>query len=316
MDLVTLGESMVLLTPTQTGPLRYAHTFSRRLGGAESNVAIGLARLGKKVSWISKVGNDEFGEYILSTIRGEGVDTSAVKCDPEAPSGLYIKERRTPDRFRVFYYRYDSAASRLTPDDIDVGTIQRAKILHLTGITPALSTSCRETVVHAITIARRHQVTVSFDPNMRLKLWTVEEAGPVLREIIAHSDIVLPGIEEGHLLYNETDPKRLAAKILSCGPSVCVVKLGVEGAYFATNDGDEGFVPALKFEQIVDPVGAGDGFAAGLLCGYLEGKPWREAVEMGNKVGGIVTQYEGDMEGLPTKEELLDIQKDEQDVTR
>lgn len=316
MDVVTLGESMVLLTPTRTGPLRYAHTFFRQLGGAESNVAIGLARLGKKSGWISKVGDDEFGEYVISTIRGEGVDTTSVKRDPQAPTGLYIKERRTSDQFRVFYYRHESAASRLVPEDLDESYISRSKIFHLTGITPALSESCKETVEHAFDIAARHNLTVSFDPNIRLKLWNIEEADPVLRNCIARSDIVLPGLEEGRLLYNETDPERLAEKILKTGPSVCVVKLGAEGAYFAEKGGDKGFVPGLTFKNIVDPVGAGDGFAAGLLAGYLEGKTWCESVEIGNKVGGIVTQFAGDMEGLPTKEDLAVIEMNQKDVTR
>lgn len=316
MDVVTLGESMVLLTPTQTGPLRYAQMFSRRLGGAESNVAIGLARLEKKVGWISKVGDDEFGEYIIATIRGEGVNTSAVKRDSKAPTGLYIKELRTPNQLHVSYYRQGSAASKLTPEDLDETYISRAKILHVTGITPALSETCHQTTEHAFNIAKRHKLIISFDPNIRLKLWRAEEARPVLRHYISRSDIVLPGLEEGELLYNETDPKRLANTILETGPSVCVVKLGAAGAYFATKTGDNGFVPGLKFKHIVDPVGAGDGFAAGLLCGYLEEKTWHEAVELGNKVGGIVTQYAGDMEGLPTKKELLAVEKDEQDVTR
>lgn len=316
MDVVTLGESMVLLTPTRTGPLRYAHTFNRQLGGAESNVAIGLARLGKEVGWISKVGADEFGEYVISTVRGEGVDTTSVKRDSQAPTGLYIKELRTTDRFRVFYYRHDSAASRLTPSDLDESYISQAKVLHLTGITPALSESCKETVEHAFEIARRHNQIVSFDPNIRLKLWTVDEASSVLRHFISKSDIVLPGLDEGELLYNEADPERLAEKILDTGPGVCVVKLGAKGAYFATKDGEKGFVPGLKFKQIVDPVGAGDGFAAGFLCGYLEGQSWYDAVKMGNKVGGIVTQFAGDMEGLPTQEDLAALETEQEDVSR
>lgn len=316
MDVVTLGESMILLTPTEAGPLRYAHTFSRRLGGAESNVAIGLARLGKRVGWVSKVGDDEFGEYLISTIRGEGVDTSHVMRDPEAPTGLYIKEQRTPDQIRVSYYRHGSAASRMTADELDESYMSRANILHLTGITPALSESCRKMMDQAFDIAQRHDVKVSFDPNIRLKLWTMAEAKPVLRDFIARSHIVLPGLEEGKLLYNETDPERLADLILESGPQVCIVKLGAEGAYFAEKNGEKGFVPGLKFTHVVDPVGAGDGFAAGVLAGHLEGKPWREAVRMGNQVGGIVTQFAGDMEGLPTKEDLAALDMEQDDVTR
>lgn len=316
MDVVTIGESMVLLTPNRMGPLRYAQIFTKQLGGAESNVSIGLSRLGKKVGWISKVGTDEFGEYVINTIRGEGVDTSAVIRDPNALTGLYIKEKRTPDNFQVYYYRKGSAASRLKADDLDESYISQAKILHLTGITPALSASCLDAVICAYDIAERHNMIVSFDPNIRTKLWSIEEARPVLQNLISRSDIVLPGIDEGRVLYNESNPERIASAILETGPKVCVVKLGERGAYFAVKDGIKGHVNGLRFEKVVDPVGAGDGFAAGLLAGYLEGKSWHESVLMGNKVGGLVTQYEGDMEGLPTKDELVNLDYGRAEVTR
>src|SRR5690625_2701899 len=189
MDVVTFGESMILLTPIKKGKLRYSPLFSRQLAGAESNVAIGLARLGKKVGWISKVGDDEFGKYLVSTIRGEGVDTSMVKRSSSSNTGLCIKENYSPNKFNILYYRNNSAASKLTTDDLNENYISQAKVLHLTGITPALSESCNLATNYALKIARRNNMIISFDPNIRLKLWTVETFKPVLKEYISKSDI-------------------------------------------------------------------------------------------------------------------------------
>lgn len=146
MDVPPLGETMVLFTPESMGCLRYETNFSAKVAGAESNVALGLARLGHRRGWMSRLGDDEFGKKILSFIRGEDVEVSEVRLDPSASTGLYFKEMLTEDEIHVQYYRKDSAASRLQSSDLNEEYISQAKFLHLTGITPALSDSCRETV--------------------------------------------------------------------------------------------------------------------------------------------------------------------------
>src|SRR5207245_2245121 len=165
LDLVTLGESMVLLLAEQSGPMREAMTFRRYIAGAESNVASGLSRLGHHSGWFSRVGADEFGRAIVFRIRGEGVDTSHVITDPRAPTGIVIRERRDVGPIEQVYYRRGSAASQLSPDDLDESYLTHARFLHLTGITPALSDSCRQTVFAAAEIARGAGVTVVLDPN-------------------------------------------------------------------------------------------------------------------------------------------------------
>lgn len=303
MDVVTLGETMVLFTAEATGYMRYANQFSAKVAGAESNVAIGLARLGHETGWISKLGQDEFGMKIISFIRGEGVDVSKVLNDSKASTGLYFKERLTEEEVAVQYYRTGSAASRMTAKDLSEAYISKAKFLHISGITPALSQSCYETVLRAIEIAKMNGVQVVFDPNLRRKLWVEDKARKTLMDIAKRSDIILPGIDEGAFLLGEDEPKAMAEKFHELGPSCVVIKLGDQGAYYLSEK-EQGTVPAYPVSRVVDPVGAGDGFAAGLLSGLLDQLPLQTAVKRGAAVGALVTMVKGDVEGLPDRERL------------
>jgi len=298
MDVVTIGETMVLLTPGSVGPLRYVTKFEKTIGGAESNVAIALARLGHAAGWVSRLGDDEFGLYVRNFIRGEGVDTSRVVFDEKYPTAVFFKERQANNEPKVYYYRKGSAASQLSADDLDENYIAGAKYLHLTGITAALSSSCRAMMERAIEIARENQLTVVFDPNIRLKLWSKEEAREALMDISSKCDIVMPGIEEGEIMTGETEPEKIAARLLENGAKVVVLKLGEKGAFYATQESAE-YVPGYPVHEIVDPIGAGDGFAAGFLSGLLRGWSLSKAVMLGNRVGAFALSVVGDVEGYP-----------------
>lgn len=317
MDVITLGETMVAFTPATNGLLRYARNFSAKYAGAESNVAIALSRLGHHVGWISKIGDDEFGKGLLSFIRGEGVDVSQVVTDPEYPTGLYFKELLHPDDVRVHYYRKYSAASTLTPEDLNEDYFAKAAYLHLTGITPALSESCYQTVHKSIELAKKHGVKTIFDPNLRKKLWSEEKARKVLVEIASMADIVLPGISEGQFLFGKKETKEIADAFLKIGASIVVIKLGEKGAYFAASE-ESGFIPGFPVKQVIDPVGAGDGFAGGFISGLLDGLSLSEAVKRGCAIGAMVTSVHGDVEGLPDRRLLEQFinKRDEDDVQR
>lgn len=304
MDMVTFGESMVLFSPDSSGPLRYVQNFNKSIAGAESNVAIALAKLGHEVGWFSKIGDDEFGRYIQSKIRGEGVDISRVIVDSEKNTGILFKERFMHSNPNVYYYRKDSAASTLEAEDLDEDYIKSAKILHITGITPALSESCRKAVFKAIEIAKRNNVLVSFDPNIRLKLWTQEEAVPVLLEIAKQSDIIFPGVDEGNMLLGVTDHEEIADKFMEMGCSIVAVKLGKKGCYVADKS-HKLYIDSYQLENPQDTVGAGDGFAAGFLSGILNKLELRECAEYGNGVGAMAVLVKGDMEGYPSFEQLM-----------
>src|SRR5699024_138240 len=317
MDVVTLAETMVLFTLENQGNMRHAEKYSSSIAGAESNFAIGLSRLGHNVSWSSRLGIDELGTKILSFVRGEGVDTSQVELVSDSLTGLYFKEKLTEEETQVYYYRKNSAASYMTPSDLDEEKISQAKYLYLTGITPALSESCYQTVKQAINIAKKHNVFVVFDPNLRKKLWAEERARQVLLELISQVDIVLPGIEEAKFLFDIETPEEIAEHFYRLGPSLTILKLGARGAYYYSKK-ESGYVSGPQVDRVVDPVGAGDGFAAGVVSGLIESLSIEQAVKKGAYIGALVTQVNGDVEGLPEKKRLEAYmsEKNTEDVNR
>lgn len=303
MDVVSMGETMVLFTPDTQGQMRYARNFSSKMAGAETNTLIGLAKLGHKTGWISRVGKDEFGSFVLSAVRAEGVDTSQVTTDKNAPTGIFFKEMLNEKNVRIYYHRKYSAASFLDPSYIKEEYIANTKYLYITGITPALSQSCRDSIFYAIEIAKKHGKKVVFDPNIRRKLWSDEEARKTLLAIAEMADIVLPGINEGEFLFGTEDCEEIAELFHNHGVATVIIKRGEKGAYYSTSS-EKGYVQGFKVEKVVDPVGAGDGFAAGVLSGLLDGLTLEKCVQRGCAIGALVTTVSGDIEGLPDREIL------------
>ncbi|WP_059105502.1 sugar kinase [Shouchella shacheensis] len=306
-EVVTFGETMVLFDPSETGKLRYVERFVKRIGGAESNLAIGLQKLGHATLWMSKVGADELGTYVTKTIRAEGVNTDYVKRTAEAPTGMYIKEKVRPEETKVYYYRHGSAASQFTAEDLEIDKIREARILHITGITPLLSKSCEAAVRRAIDVAKENEVLISFDPNLRhtlIQKYGEQEAKTLLCELAAEADLVMPGLDEAVWMYGLNTEEEMAEHLLKQGPKQVVLKNGADYSFFAEKDGESGRVDSYKVKQVVDAIGAGDGFAAGVLSGLLEGQPLNEAVRLGSAVGALVVSSAGDVEGLPDREEV------------
>ncbi|GIP34628.1 sugar kinase [Paenibacillus sp. J2TS4] len=300
-EVVTFGETMALLMPDGSKGIEYTSLLEKSFGGAESNVAIGISRLGHRAGWFGRLGEDPLGRMILKRIRGEGVDVSRAELTPEAPTGLILREN-VAGKSSVYYYRKHSAASRMKPEHLDESYIRQASILHVTGITPALSESCRETVAEAIAIARRNGVKVCFDPNLRLKLWDVEQAREVLFTFAQEADYFLPGLDELKLLYGTEDFDRIVEE-LGRLQAVSIVKGGEDETYIV-EQGDVRAIPYFKAERIVDTVGAGDGFCAGFIAGLLKSYSLDEAVRLGNLIGSMVIQMEGDWEGIPTWDQV------------
>ncbi len=300
-EVVTFGESMALLIAEGGKGLEYANALSPSFGGAESNVAIGLARLGQTSGWCGRLGDDPFGRRILKAIRGEGVDVSRAKLTDEAPTGMMVREN-VAGKSSVYYYRKLSAASMMRPEHLDEAYIAGARVLHLTGITPALSASCVETAHAAVDIAKRHGVKVSFDPNLRLKLWSVEDARKVLLPLAMKADYFLPGLDELKLLYETESVDAILGKLQELS-AVSIIK-GGEDCTYVLEQGQLTSVPYYKVEHVIDTVGAGDGFCAGFLAGVVRGYSMVEAVRLGNLVGAQVIQAVGDWEGLPSAAEI------------
>lgn len=302
-------------SPTDFGSIKYAQRFSKNVAGAESNVAIGLSKMGHSVGWVSKLGKDPLGQFVISTIKGEGVDVSQVSYSNNFPTGIYFKDKLGFGETKVYYYRHGSAASRLCPEDINEEYISRARFMHLTGITPALGKSCFDAVNYAIDMARKNGIAISFDPNIRLKLWDESTAKEVLLSLIKKVDICLPGIEEAKFITGVDDPEEQANILMALGPKTVVIKLGKDGAYFKTAH-QSGYVPAYQVDHYVDNVGAGDGFAVGLLSGLIDNEDLAKAVNRGCVIGAYAVTTKGDFEGYPTRDELEVILGDKPVVTR
>ncbi|GIJ45364.1 sugar kinase [Virgisporangium aliadipatigenens] len=296
-DVVTMGETMAVFSNADVGPLRHATHLRLGAAGAESTVAIGVSRLGLSAAYIGRVGADELGRAVLARLRGEGLDVSAVRVDPDAPTGLMVKERRTTRVSRVVYYRSGSAGSRLSVEDVPA-SLAAAKVLHVSGVTPALSESALAATRHAVRTAKDAGVTVSLDYNYRAALWTPERARDVLRELTADADIVFAGEDEARLVTGGATPRDLAAY----GPAQAVVKLGAAGAV-ALVDGAAYRAAAVPV-PVADPVGAGDAFVAGYLAALLQGQDPGERLRAGCRLGAFAVSVPGDWEGLPLAHEV------------
>lgn len=302
MDLFTLGETMVCISASETGSLEYVSTLSKSIGGAESNTAIGLARLGKKVAWSSKLGDDPFGHQIIKTIRGEGVDVSKVTMDQTNRTGLMIKEVRAPNKIHVYYYRQNSAASALTEADIDIEALIQARRVHLTGITLALGEGPRLAVHKILQVSKEYNIPASFDLNLRQKLWSIEEAKQEYQKIYPYIETLFMSEEEAILCSGEPTIDKALDYYKQCGldeSSTVVIKQGDKGVLGIRRE-QQVYQSAVKGIEVIDTVGAGDGFNAGYLFGELEGLCFQECLRLGNWVGAKVVEHQGDYQGLPT----------------
>jgi 2-dehydro-3-deoxygluconokinase len=299
-SVVTAGETMVLGVPARPGRLRHAPGLELKIGGAESNVAIALSRLGVLAGWIGFLGEDEPGQLVLDRVRGEGVDTSQVRRLRDHPTGLYLREK-VGQEVRVYYYRRGAAASTMAPGAFDPDYLRDSEFLHLTGITPSLSADCRDFTLWAARKARENEAQVSFDVNYRSKLWSPEEARSFVEEMLPLTDLLLVGDDEAQALWGRED-EELVRELAAAGPREVILKRGGEGCAGLVDDRLIA-QPVFSVEE-VDPIGAGDAFDAGYLAGHLWGLRPEERLRVANAMGALSVATLGDYEGLPDKEEL------------
>jgi len=304
-DVVTVGETMVAFEAEDFGPLRHINSFRKWPGGSESNVAIGLARLGFRVGWVSKLGNDEFGHYILSVIRGENIDVSQVKMSPEFKTGVFFVERDITDKFKNYYYRKYSAAAHISPEDINESYFTKAKYVHITGITPLISRLCYRAIEKVIDLCIRHKIPLSFDPNVRLKIADISFIRKIILPIMEKSQIILSGMEELILLFEEKNINKAIGKALCLlGPGKeLVVKNGRKGAIVVI-EGKTIAVPGFSLPRVASSIGAGDAFDAGYLAGRLKNLSIQDSARYGNAMGAFATMGWGPFQTLPYEKEL------------
>ncbi|MFE9908110.1 sugar kinase [Streptomyces clavifer] len=307
-DVVCLGESMVTFLPSQPGRLADVPTFGRGIGGAESNVACALAAAGHPAKWVSRVGADGFGDHLVDAVGRYGVDISAVRRDPDRPTGIYFRTAtdRATDTHEVAYYRAGSAASAMSPHNVPHEDLLACRILHLSGITAALSGDCRA-LLHDLTAPRDGRPLLSFDVNHRPGLWRDGAAGDVLLGLARRCDLVFVGEDEAEEAWGVRGTTAIRAALPE--PAVLVVKRGSEGAtVFSRDPSAPGApaadtvtdVPALRVD-VVAPVGAGDAFAAGFLSATLRGLPVRDRARHGHLMAAAVLTVPGDLTDPPAR---------------
>jgi 2-dehydro-3-deoxygluconokinase len=295
LDVLALGEPLISLSGAP-GRLPASPALRKSVGGTEANVAIGLARLGLRVGYASRVGSDPFGDEVVRTLRGEGVDVSLVDRSTARPTGVMIRELRGPDDVHVYYYRHGSAVTEL--DGLAAATPQ-ARHVHVSGITLVLGDGPRRAVHELLARAREWGATVSFDPNFRLKLCTVEEAVAASREVLGRVDDLLLSEAEASALTGARDLGEAAARLIDQGVARVVVRRGAQGALGVA--GRDCIEVEAAAGPVVDCVGGGDGFTAGYLFERLNGGSFAEAVGTGAWVAALVVGHAGDYEGLPTR---------------
>ncbi|MGO2092785.1 sugar kinase [Microbacterium gubbeenense] len=278
-EVICIGETMSLVGPVGAERLAGAERFELGVGGAESTVALYLANLGHSAAWVSQVGADPLGDRMLKQIGAHGVDTSYVRSITGAPTGVYFKDPRG-HKTDVYYYRRGSAASQMSRELLRSLPLDTCRVLHISGITAALSDSCRDLLDAIFEAREREDLIVSFDVNYRPPLWSPEAAAPSLLELSQRADVVLVGRDEGEALWGTSTPDEIAG-LIGTDASI-VVKDGDIGATEFTAQRTT-FVPALRVD-VVEPVGAGDAFAAGYLSALLRGKPAEARLQSGHRL--------------------------------
>ncbi len=304
-EFLTIGEPLVVFAAQELDtPLADATQFHKFLAGAELNVAVGVSRLGHSSQYVTQVGQDPFGEFIINAIQANKIATDNITTTPKAWTGYQLKEKVSSGDPNTFYFRKNSAAAQLTATAIDNIDFTGIKHIHLSGIFPALSSSSRAAFQRLITKAHELQITTTFDPNLRPALWASEaEMVATINDFAGQADIVMPGINEGQILLGSTDPNVIADFYLAKGAKLVIVKVGAKGAFAKTKTRSY-FVPGFKVANVVDTVGAGDGFAVGFITARLEGLSIEAALQRGNAIGALAVQHPGDNDGYPTADKL------------
>lgn len=292
-EVVCVGETMALVTPTDAA-LESASVASLGLAGAESNVAAGIAAAGHRAAWASRVGDDPLGRRITDELERRGVEMW-VERDAAASTGVMFKDPGA-EGSSVYYYRRGSAASLMAEGFLPAERLTGVRIVHTTGITPALSPSCRAMVDRLFTDARAAGALMSFDVNDRRALWSMADAAATLRRLADAADIAFVGRDEAERIWGTTTPAEIRAFLPDC--ALLVVKDGDVGATAFDGDAEPVFVPAPAVE-VVEPVGAGDAFASGFLAATLEGLPLADRLAAGHAAAARVLTIAADMPPVP-----------------
>lgn len=315
-EFLTIGEPIALFGSEEVDKkLKDAKYFQKFLAGAEVNVAVGVSRYGHSTQYITALGKDPFGEFIIDQLNENNIGTDYITQTSDYWTAFQLKERVSSGDPDIYYFRKGSAAAHFDAKILDTVDFSNVKFAHLSGIFPAISKNALESFRYFIKLLEKNNIRTTFDPNLRPQLWeSTEVMVETINELASHAEIVLPGVNEGEILMGSRDPEEIADFYLANGDKTqtVIVKLGEKGAFVKEKNGetftDEGFT----VEKVVDTVGAGDGFAAGLISALMENKTLKEAVVRANATGALAVQSPGDNDGYPTPQELEEFLKENQ----
>ncbi len=316
-DVIGMGESMVAFEAQAFGPLREAEDFKKWVGGAADNYLIALARLGFKCGFFSRVGDDELGRFITRWIRGEGIDVSRTLIDGSKSTGIFIVERRTPEsNFKCYFYRANSAATNLNPDDIDEEYVSQAKVVYPEAMLTYISDSSRKAVERLFDVALKHRQIIVFDPNLRLTMCSVEASRAIHVPLMQKATYVLPGADELQMLMDRPSVESAIEHAHCLGIERIVVKSGAAGAILAVKGQELKRIPSFTLKKPVSAMGAGDCFVGGFTAGLLKGQPLETCVRWGHAVGAFATMAYGPFHGCPSMDELMTFLAGKEEVSR
>jgi len=306
-EFVTFGEPMAVFSSNDVDKtLADSTSFEKFSAGAELNVAIGISRLNFQSAYISAIGSDFTGEFIQHELSANDVDTTSLIQKPNEYTGFYFKNRVSTGDPQVSYFRNNSAVNHLQPEDLTESVFDGLRVLHITGISLALSKSAQQLAEYLIAKAHQLNALVTFDPNIRPQLWKSElDMKTTINRVASLCDVIIPGVKEGRQLTGNTDLEAIADFYLDIPrPSLVVLKNGTVGAFAKDNNGEIIKVPSFHVDHVVDTVGAGDGFATGLISGLLDGLTVKESLVRATAIGALAIQSEGDNAGYPTMKQL------------
>lgn len=302
--ILLVGEAMMLLMAEDSGCLECVDKYTTGIAGAELNVCVGLTRLGFYCEYLTRVGNDPFGRKIQNFIKKENIGMKYLEVDEENRTGMQLKSKVKDGDPLIYYFRKGSAASKINKENIDKINLDEFDLIHITGIPLALTKNLREAIYYLIDKAKAKGKYITFDPNLRPSIWENEETMiEVINEVSKKVDLILPGINEAKILLNKESLDEIVETYMNIGIKNIVLKEGEKGSHYFNQD-KHYFVPSFKVKEVVDTVGAGDGFAVGIISSLLDNISPEKMLQRANAIGAIQVSHRSDNEGLPTREEL------------
>lgn len=313
-NILLLGEPMGLLVANEKGELENIKHFSKMTSGAEVNVSVGLARLGFNSIYVTNLGDDPFGKSIYNFLKKENIDTTYISILKNEKTGIQLKSKTDIGDPSIYYYRNNTAASKLNISNIEKIDFKSIDLLHITGIPLAISESFRKAIFYAIKKAKENECIITFDPNIRISMWKdLTDLKETILSILKDVDYFLPGINECELLLGEKRIDKISKKLISLGAKKIILKDGAKGSYYIDNENvifERGFL----IKKVIDTVGAGDGFAVGVISSILENLDINSMLIRANAIGARQVTNESDNEYLPTKEELNEFIKNNERI--